>query len=243
MNLILTMAGLYERFRGFSYEIPKYLLPLSNRTILHHVLKPFDESLVFNRVLLVANKQDLRFRSQVERTLDEFNFKMKYVIFIDSTEGQSDTASEGLAFLLKQHNFEKSPVVVHNIDTILLNRDFSLMEKESKSSECVVDVFSGSNEAYSYVLKNGDHVSTIIEKKVVSNMASSGCYLFTHPDSAFLYLNKSSNHYISDSIMKMVKDGHHVKTTPTRVEGDTFVMGTPEEYINSMSVFDLTVHG
>jgi hypothetical protein len=43
--------------------------------------------------------------------------------------------------------------------------------------------------------------------------------------------------------MKMVKDGHHVKTTPTRVEGDTFVMGTPEEYINSMSVFDLTVHG
>ena len=243
MNLILTMAGLYERFREFSYEIPKYLLPLSNRTVLYYVLKPFNESLLFNRVLLVANKRDLRFRSQIERTLNEFNFKIADIIFIDSTEGQSETACEGLAFLLQQSNVKKCPVVIHNIDTILLNRDFGLMQKESKDSACVVDVFSGNNEAYSYVLKTEGYVTTIVEKKVVSNIASSGCYLFTDPDSALLYLSKSCNHYLSDSIMKMINDGHHIKTTPLSMEGDTFVMGTPEEYINSMSVFDLAVHG
>ena len=38
MNLVLTMAGKYQRFRLFGNKVPKYLMPLGKHTILWHVI-------------------------------------------------------------------------------------------------------------------------------------------------------------------------------------------------------------
>ena len=236
------MAGLYTRFKEFSYEIPKYLLPLSNRTILHHILRSFDCSREFESVLLIANKQDIRFRSQIERTMNEFAFKKKELIFIGNTRGQSETAFEGLSFLLDQAGIGNEPIVIHNVDTILLNRKFTNLENDFENCECLIDVFNANNESYSYVLEDEGIVTTIVEKKIVSDLASSGCYAFNRADIALSYLDKKSNFYISDSIMQMIEDGYIVKTIAVNPESDTFVLGTPEEYTNSMKVFDLAIH-
>jgi|TARA_R110000744_G_scaffold68910_2_gene140057 NDP-sugar pyrophosphorylase family protein len=241
MVLMLTMAGEYSRFKEFSYAIPKYLLPLSNRTILHHILSSFRDTNMFNEVILVANKKDMRFHSQISRTLEEFNFPRKHITFIDDTLGQSVTAVEGLKFLKGETSFEQ-PLTVHNIDTILLNRNFKSISNRLTHSDCIIDVFSANNEAYSYVLTDGDTVSTIVEKQLVSDMASSGCYFFKDLNLAFDYLSDSDNYYISNSIMKMIKDGLKVKITSTSTGNDTFVLGTPQEYINSMGFFDLKIH-
>jgi NDP-sugar pyrophosphorylase family protein len=241
MVLMLTMAGEYSRFKEFSYAIPKYLLPLSNRTILHHILSSFGDVNIFNEVILVANKKDMRFHSQLSRTLEEFNFPKKHITFIDDTLGQSATAVEGLKFLKEKTSFQQ-PLTVHNIDTILLNRDFKDISSSVVQADCVIDVFSANNEAYSYVLMEGDAVSTIVEKQLVSDIASSGCYFFKDLNLAFDYLNNSDNYYISNSIMKMIKAGLEVKITNISTGNDTFVLGTPQEYINSMGFFDLKIH-
>ena len=34
MNLVLTMAGKYSRFKLFGSKVPKYLLPLATKTVL-----------------------------------------------------------------------------------------------------------------------------------------------------------------------------------------------------------------
>jgi len=241
MVLMLTMAGEYSRFKEFSYAIPKYLLPLSNRTILHHILSSFGDTNIFNEVILVANKKDMRFHSQLSRTLEEFNFPNKHITFIDDTQGQSATAVEGLKFLREKTSFSQ-PLTVHNIDTILLNRNFKEISNTIAQADCIIDVFSANNEAYSYVLMEDDRVSTIVEKQLVSDMASSGCYYFKDLNLAFDYLNDSDNYYISNSIMKMIKDGLKVKITNISTGNDTFVLGTPQEYINSMGFFDLKIH-
>ena len=82
MILILTMAGKYTRFSEFSYEIPKYLLPVANRTLLHCVIKEFDTAGIFDEIILIANKRDKRFRSQIESTVNEFKFKNKILTFL-----------------------------------------------------------------------------------------------------------------------------------------------------------------
>jgi len=241
MILILTMAGKYERFRKFSYEIPKYLLPLSNRNVLYYVLKSFDISNQFSRVLLVANKRDIRFKSQIDSTLNDFKCKHTDVIFIDDTSGQSVTAVEGVEFL-NNLNVDEN-IVIHNVDTILLNRDFQKIQNTLKQADCVVDVFHSSNESYSYVMSENKDVKMIFEKNIVSNEASSGCYCFKNTDIALTYLKKSKNFYISNSIMKMIKDGRVVKKSMSDNESETYVIGTPEQYINSMAYFDLIIRG
>ena len=246
MILVLTMAGKYTRFREFSYEIPKYLLPLSNRTILYYVLNSFASSGAFKGVMMVANKRDYRFKTQIARTLADFGFDSKPIIFVEDTVGQSETALVGMRALstLPEHNAKTQPVVVHNIDTILMNRDFNLYTGRLQEADCLIDIFNSRNPAYSYVLENGAKVSHIVEKQVVSNTASSGCYAFKDISTAMQYMSGPlKSHYISEAIMNMVADGKIVEATDSHIENDTIVLGTPEEYINSMAYFDLIISG
>ena len=236
MILILTMAGKYERFRNFSYEIRKYLLPLSNRNILYYVLKNFDVKKNFDKVLLVANERDVRFLSQIQSILNEFDSNGE-LIFIPDTPGQSITALKGLEHL-HQQNINDS-VVIHNIDTILMNRDFSLFKDKLKKYDCVVDTFYSNNKSYSYILKEGENVVDIIEKRKISDEASSGCYGFSNITNSIKYLNKSENYYISNGIKFMIEDNKKVTFIKSDKEDETIVLGTPEEYINSMAYFDL----
>ena len=236
MILMLTMAGKYERFRNFSYEIPKYLLPLANRNILYFVLKTFNIKKNFDKVLLVANERDVRFISQIKSLLEEFDSNGE-LIFIPDTPGQSITANVGLNHL-KQNDVEDS-VVIHNIDTILLNRDFNLFKQKLNENDCVIDTFYSNNNSYSYILSQDENVIDIIEKRKISDEASSGCYGFSSLKEAIYYLDKSTNHYISDGIKFMIEDGKKVSFIKSEKEDETFVLGTPEEYINSMAYFNL----
>jgi NDP-sugar pyrophosphorylase family protein len=245
MILILTMAGNYTRFKNFSYEIPKYLLPISRRSILHYVLKCFPND-VFERVVLTANNKDLRFKSQVARTLEEFRFNKTDIIYINNTLGQSETAKISLEKInIKLNQEEKNrPVIIHNIDTILLNRDFKQYREQLKLHDCLVDVFESNKSSYSYVLSKEKKVSHIVEKKVISNLASSGCYGFKSLNTGLECMsNSKESHYISEGIMNMILENQCVITSEMHLEEDTLVLGTPEEYIGSMEYFDLISFG
>lgn len=246
MILILTMAGKYTRFREFSYEIPKYLLPLSNHTILHYVLDSFDSSDAFDAIVLVANKKDYRFKTQIARTLSEFRFESKSIIFVDDTAGQSETALLGIKHVIETSNGKRKsqPVIVHNIDTILMNRNFDEYIEKLKDADCLIDVFNSRNPSYSYVLQDSNRVTHIVEKQVISSTASSGCYAFKSLSIADKYMSGSlKTHYISEAIANMISDRKIVQITKSHSENDTVVLGTPEEYINSMEYFDLIISG
>ena len=239
MILLLTMAGKYERFRNFSYEIPKYLLPLSNRNILYYVLESFNIPENFDTVLLVVNKRDIRFKSQINSILREFDCDNKDLIFIEDTPGQSVTAIKGFEHLMD--NGIEDFITINNIYTIFLNRNFTQVKNKLKECDCVVDTFYSNNEHYSYVLSDGENVKMIVEKNKISDEASSGCYSFNSISNTIEYLKKSENLYISDSIKTMIEDSKDVKLVRYMRENDTFVLGTPEQYINSMTYFDLLI--
>jgi NDP-sugar pyrophosphorylase family protein len=216
MKLVLTAAGKYERFRRFSYEIPKYLLPVKNRTLLHHVIHSFGKL----DVIFVGNKRDIRFANTVKSILYETcnTFETKW---IDDTSGQAET-------LVKATEGVDGPILVHNIDTVLLNRYWPF----SFDEDCVIDVFESSNRDYSYVVDEGGYAKEIREKSVISNKASSGCYLFK--DRSFETYFDQNTRYISEMINKMIKDDKSVVVTNTHKAFDTIVMGTPEEYLINM---------
>jgi dTDP-glucose pyrophosphorylase len=231
------MAGKYTRFSQFSGEVPKYLLPISNRTILHYVIKPFHESGQFTKIFLIANNRDNRFRYQIYDTIAEFGINPEQVLFIEDTPGQTSTAMVGIQCLKDE---KKLPIIIHNIDTILYGRNFEKMrlEFEEKETDCIIDVFNSCNREYSYVLMKDDSVISILEKRVISDIASSGCYGFSNFQLASKYIARSlleEKGYISSAIDKMIQDGKKVSISEIKTEAETIVLGTPEEYLASMT--------
>ena len=235
MYLVLTMAGKYTRFSQFSGEVPKYLLPLSSRTILHYVMKPFCESKQFTKIFLIANNRDNRFRYQIYDIVAEFGISPEQVLFIEDTPGQSSTAMVGVQCLKDE---KKLPIIIHNIDTILHGRNFEKMRLEFEETDCIIDVFNSSNREYSYVLMEDNRVISILEKRVISDIASSGCYGFSNFQLASEYIRRSlleEKGYISSAIDKMIQDGKKVTISDVKTESETIVLGTPEEYLASMT--------
>ena len=241
MYLLITMAGLYTRFSPFSYQVPKYLLPLSNRTVLHQVLANLLKDGVFERVLLVANERDSAFKPQIVSTIKEFGFTDSDLIFIGDTQGQAETALIGGEAV--GQGGKDVGIAVHNVDTILLQRDMWSYNDQLNSSACVIDVFTANNKEYSYVqVSDKNEVVSIREKVVISNIASSGLYCFESINLMLQCLRESienNESYISHGIRQLLSQGKQITIGPIYNENQTIVVGTPEEYVEAAAVFDL----
>ncbi|QWE31048.1 sugar phosphate nucleotidyltransferase [Polynucleobacter sp. Adler-ghost] len=237
MNLILTMAGKYKRFQDAGFNIPKYLLPWGDSTILSAVLRGFSKSRQIKNIYLIGNKRDHAFTPHIHALLRSCGIGTGNLFLINDTHGQAATGMIGLDLIANvDKGVMSEPILFHNIDTLLTNRNFEdILESLSKSA-AYVDVFHANHHQYSYVVCNENNdVTELAEKIVISNCASSGLYAFQSGETYKNYY-KNCDIYISDVIRKILKDGKRVKASNPHSEHDTIVLGTPSEYFNQAIV-------
>jgi len=223
MNLILTMAGKYSRFKGDGFTIPKFLLPWGDRSILSEILKEMSPH--FKEIYLIANKNDGDFIIHVENIMNVYNIDLENLILIQDTSSQSETLYKGLELI----GNIKGPIIVHNIDTILYNRNYKEIESKLLKNDGFVDVFNSNNPNYSYVLLEDTIITEIIEKMLISDIATSGMYGFISTE---IFKKYYVNGYISSVYKKMINDNLSIVTGTNYSESNTVVLGTPDEYIN-----------
>ncbi len=232
MNLVLCMAGLYQRFRQAGYMTPKFLLPWRGRTILEHILDSMLESGAFHRPLLVANRRDQSHAPALLAALRRHN--AENLLFVKDTRGQAETALVAARHLVQHFHAASEAIVFHNIDTILCQRDYRAMAEDLKSYDGYIDVFLSGSSRYSYVSVTPDLVVTAMaEKQVISPYASSGLYGFRSAAEYILWAERSTyagEFYISDVYRSLIREGGRVKIGRPSVEQETIVLGTPEEY-------------
>ena len=180
MNIIFSMAGLYSRFKIAGYKEPKYLLKNSKgKTILEMVVDNILSSFDFANILFVANSRDIVFKSEINKCIHDY--KNTSVIFVDDTDGQAHTVKIGIDFLKSELKDFNKKLIVHNIDTILLGRDFNEINEFLDNYDGVIDVIISEYAGYSYVsLNNQGLINEIAEKKVISNFATTGMYCFSN---------------------------------------------------------------
>ena len=233
MDLILTMAGKYSRFAETGYNIPKYLLPFGDRSILSEILYQFRKDRNFGylypvsglRVHLIANKSDERFMGHVRRIMSAHEIHYDRLILIDDTTGQAETALKAIELINPP-----GPVLFHNIDTILYGRNFIEIEQALQRCNGYIDVFRSHNHSYSYVVADDlGKVELISEKVLVSDLATSGLYGF-YTSRYFKIFYESGMMYISEIYQKMIEDDMNVMAGPVHDEKDTLVLGTPQDY-------------
>ena len=80
MNLVLTMAGKYSRLKLLGSKIPKYLLPLSTKTVLMEVIGQYLLSYPTLRVYLIANRADQLFFPIVRSIIKSFEYIKKMIL-------------------------------------------------------------------------------------------------------------------------------------------------------------------
>jgi dTDP-glucose pyrophosphorylase len=226
--LVICMAGLNTRFHDVGFDIPKYLLPWREETIIYEILKQLG---TFDEILLLANKRDVYFMPDLIKTIEPLGLGKNNIHYIGDTNGQAHTAYIG-ASLLKNR---QQTFFVHNADTLLIGRDFKSIE--SVMSDAYVDVFIANNPKYSYVRSKDGLVTEIAEKSSISPFASSGLYGFYNAQLyEKMYEALSENFtgkemYIANVLDYMIKNNNlFVGLNELNNEYETIVLGTPQEY-------------
>ncbi|MBT4835350.1 hypothetical protein HON86_01895 [Candidatus Woesearchaeota archaeon] len=232
LNLILTMAGTYARFTKEGYKIPKYLLPWGSTTIITELLNEFTKTNIIDNIFLIANREDMDYAPHLQKTLKHFNIPKENLVYIDTTAGQAETAA--IAIKKFKTKLKDDPFLIHNIDTLLYNRDFNQIKKSLEKNDGYIDIFESSNPAYCYLLSNdANEVYEIAEKILISDMASSGLYGFTNSK---IFLDNFDNEiFISEIYKKIIKSGK-ILSGILYDESSTVVLGTPVEYVNKTNL-------
>lgn len=229
MNLILTMAGKYSRFVNAGFKFPKYLLPWGDRSILSEILKELSSSNDFDQIFLITNFSDEVYSGHVQKIMKTYNIDENNLIMLYDTKGQAETAYLGLIEIEKRKKIT-GPVVFHNIDTILYNRDIKYIKNSLEKFPAYIDVFKSNNHEFSYIIAENNFVKKICEKVLISDIATSGLYGFSS-SKLFLDYYKDEN-YISDVYQKLLNNNILIHFGNVYNEKDTIVLGTPADYLN-----------
>ena len=242
MNLVLTMAGKYSRFKLFGSKVPKYLLPLASKTVLMEVIEQYLLSYPALKIYLVANRADQLFFPIVRSIMESFESSNIEIIYIDDTLSQVETAT-CLANFRNPPDFQEA-ICFANIDTILINREhfFEKLIKMSGTEFGFLDTFKGYSSQYSYCLVDKENmVHHIAEKKVISSEACSGLYGFdsyeTFLRNAKELMKKNRSANFSDLYNYLIEKNISVECLKSIEAADTIVLGTPEEYIKNIHRF------
>jgi len=242
MNLVLTMAGKYSRFKLFGSKVPKYLLPLATKTVLMEVIEQYLSSCPALNIYLIANRADQLFFPIVRSIIKSFESSNIEIIYIDDTLSQVETAT-CLTNFRNPPNLQES-VSFANIDTILINRKlyFEKLQNISGIKIGFLDTFEGYSSQYSYCLVDEKNiVSHVSEKRVISNEACSGLYGFGTYETfitnakELMIKNRSAN--FSDLYNHLIEKKINVESLKSVGIFNTIVLGTPEEYMKNIHRF------
>jgi len=240
MNLVICMAGKNTRFHDLGYDIPKYLLPFPQAPVIQNIIDHLDPHKIFSEIFLIAHERDIHFKPELLISLNALGISQNNLFYIGETSGQAETAY--LATNLIRWK-DDSQIVIHNADTILFHRDLAFIKNQLSNNCGFVDTFYANSENYSYVKLSENNITEIVEKKVISQHATSGLYGFTSlSDYQKYYLEYKGElnidfkpeTYISDIIKFMISKGKIFKTKLQTLNQDTIVLGSPKEYIEAL---------
>jgi bifunctional N-acetylglucosamine-1-phosphate-uridyltransferase/glucosamine-1-phosphate-acetyltransferase GlmU-like protein len=233
INIVITMAGLSQRFFDAGYKVPKYMLDLNGESAFELSVKSFERYFNTNKFIFII-RDVFDTKKYIETLSRKMKIKNFEIIILDKpTKGQAESVYIGLE-ILKLNQI--TPILIFNIDTFRNNFSFP---RDISTYDGYLEVFIGSGKNWSYI-KPLNNVTTIVcetaEKNEISNYCSTGLYYFS---SLKLYNNAYNNFtnndnnisekYIAPIYNHLIKNGKKIHYYLISKE-DVVFCGTPQEY-------------
>lgn len=230
MKILITMAGMGNRFKNIGIDIPKYKIVANKKTLFEWSMLSlkdfFNEEFIF---IIRKEILDLEFLNVQCKKLGILKFKVK--VIEEATNGQATTA-----YLADEFVNDEEECVVYNIDTYV--RPNEILKSQIKEEfDGFIPVIVAEGNRWSFVKVNEDgKVIDIAEKVPISNLATIGFYYFKkwkiykeiYSKNKQSILNNNKEVYIAPMYKKMINNNMSIGIKILEVNS-VRILGTPEE--------------
>lgn len=178
LALVMPMAGRGTRFQRAGIEIPKPLVELWGRPMFWWATESVLRAVGVRELIFVVLAEHVE-RFAIDRRIAELYPTARIIRLPDVTTGAAATAAVGVAALETT-----GPFALNDCDHAFRADELgSLVDRLHGPVKGALLGFRAETAAYSYVHFDGDgRVVGTAEKRVVSDFAIAGCYLFADAD-------------------------------------------------------------
>ena len=235
MNIIILAAGAGSRFIEKGFKSPKPLIIFKEKPLFwwsaNSLMRIFENADLY----FVFKKRDFH-EFDVNSYLKSYFPLSRIIIIPELTSGPAETAQIASSHIIKK----LSPSIFCDCDITFTINKLKLTQQLKKSFKVISFTFQSSNPSFSYLVKDKfGNIIDAIEKKVVSNSAISGIYLFK---SIYLFneiykatfdINFSQEKFMSNILSKLIKlDSNNFFECKLI---DNLSLGTPDELLYAES--------
>lgn len=177
INLVIPMAGRGSRFSRQGYTLPKPLVELNGKPFFWWAIESVKRATEVSEIICVVLKEHV-VEHNIVTQISHFFPEAKFVILDDITDGALDTAMCGLQLIDND-----LPVIFNDCDQAFEIKNLGHYIKDMVPNSDVMAYlcnFESDSPAYSYALYKNEILIKTAEKKVISNFAISGAYIFAN---------------------------------------------------------------
>lgn len=232
---VIPMVGLSSRFFNAGYSVPKYQLPIQDKTMFEWAVQSFKQYYHSDHFLFIirdAYESEKFVHSQIEQ-IGIINYHI--VVLDEMTSGQAETVYLGL----------RNTSLSSDEDLFIFNIDSHLhhFNKPKWLPDCdgYLEVFKGEGNHWSFVKldQSQQYVSQTTEKDRISDLCSDGLYYFksidlfneSYQDAVDNQKYTKGELYIAPLYNYLINKGYKIRIDcidKTQIS----ICGTPAEYEN-----------
>lgn len=206
--IVFPMAGASRRFLESGYDVPKFMLPIWQKTVFDYAVSSFSEDFATEPFLFIYRETG-GIRNFIEQRSAALGITQPIYAEVERvTQGQAETVEYGLDI---SNTRAETQLTVFNIDTF--RSPVANPVRLRKDTVGWLEVFRGEGENWSFIEPDGDTglVKRTAEKIQISDFCSTGLYNFArtdyfrvaldderkNPSSTELYIAPIYNHLIA----------------------------------------------
>lgn len=230
MSIIITMAGLGNRFRKAGYNMPKYMIEAKGKSLFEWSLESLrGYQLYAAKYIFVVRAEDNAAEFIREKCAGYEIEEMEIIELDHMTDGQATTCMLAVPYCAPD-----LPIMIYNIDTYV---EPYALRYEVISGDGYIPCFHSEGTHWSFVkLDESGNAVEVREKERISDNCTLGAYYFS---SAELYGKLYKEYYLDENPEKgeryiapmynyMIAKGYPVKISIVD-DRKVHVLGTPEE--------------
>jgi dTDP-glucose pyrophosphorylase len=177
LALVMPMAGKGSRFQRGGVLTPKPLVDLQGHPFFWWAAESVRRAVRVREIVFVVLADHVE-RFRIDARIRAYYPRAQVIALSEVTSGAAETAAIGVNALTT-----RGPFAVNDCDHAFLSDGLSaLVERLRGRTEGALLGFCAGSPGYSYVQFDGERqVIGTVEKRVVSEFAIAGCYLFADP--------------------------------------------------------------
>ena len=226
--IVIPMLGRSSRFTSAGYRLPKYMLPVREKSVFSCSISSFENYFSSEEFLFLV-RQDHDCINFLKKDLSILGIDRYEIMEFDK-----ETSGQGESVYLGIKNYpEETNILIFNIDTVRKGFKFKKFPSEQYG---YLEVFESNGTNWSFVEPGNDNkVIRTTEKNRISDLCSNGIYFFSHAGMYCKYFEKYSSllenqeSYIAPMYNLLIKDGINVFFDVVS-NSKIIHLGTPADY-------------